>query len=176
MIPKLKQSVADFYPGTKLAVTEYDFGGKTDVTGAIAQADALGAFGQQGVYMASYFGDVEGYIAAGFKVYRNYDGNKSVFPEVAVKAVSTNNGNGTVYAAVSAKDPSTLHIIAINRLSTALSSSIQIKHPTTFKTVQAWGVDSTSQNVTPRKGVASVANNSFSYVLPALSVMHFVLK
>ena len=176
LIPKLKQSVADFYPGTKLAVTEYDFGGKTDVTGAIAQADALGVFGQQGVYMASYFGDVEGYIAAGFKVYRNYDGNKSVFPEVAVKAVSTNNGNGTVYAAVSAKDPSTLHIIAINRLSTALSSSIQIKNPTAFKTVQAWGVDSTSQNVTPRKGVASVANNSFSYVLPALSVMHFVLK
>ncbi|MFZ6848330.1 glycoside hydrolase family 44 protein [Undibacterium sp. RuRC25W] len=176
LIPKLKQSVADFYPGTKLAVTEYDFGGKTDVTGAIAQADALGAFGQQGVYMASYFGDVEGYIAAGFKLYRNYDGNKSVYPEVSVKAVSTNDGNGTVYAAVSAKDPATLHLIAINRLSTPLSSSIQIKNPTAFKTAQAWGVDGSSQNITPRSGVASVVNNTFSYTLPALSVMHFVLK
>jgi len=176
LIPKLKQSVADFYPGTKLAITEYDFGGKTDVTGVIAQADALGAFGQQGVYMASYFGDVEGYIAAGFKLYRNYDGNKSVFPEVSVKAVSTNNGNGTVYAAVSANDPNTLHVIAINRLSTALTASVQIKSPVAFKNVQTWGVDASSQNVTPRNSVAGILNNTFSYTLPAQSVMHFVLK
>jgi hypothetical protein len=63
ILPKLKQSIADFYPGTKLAVTEYDFGGRDDVSGAIAQADALGAFGQQGVHLATYFGDVEAYIA-----------------------------------------------------------------------------------------------------------------
>jgi hypothetical protein len=80
ILPKLKQSIADFYPGTKLAVTEYDFGGRDDVSGAIAQADALGAFGQQGVHLATYFGDVEAYIA-GFKIFRNYDGNKSVFPK-----------------------------------------------------------------------------------------------
>jgi hypothetical protein len=69
------------------------------------------------VHLATYFGDVEAYIAAGFKIFRNYDGNKSVFPEVSVKAVSTNNGNGTVYAAVSAAAPDTVHLIAINRLS-----------------------------------------------------------
>ncbi|MFZ6693363.1 glycoside hydrolase family 44 protein [Undibacterium sp. SXout20W] len=176
LIPKLKQAVADFYPGTKLAVTEYDFGGKTDITGAIAQADALGAFGRQGVYLASYFGDVEAYIAAAFKLYRNYDGNKSVFPEVSVKAVSTNNNNGTVYAAVSAKDPTTLHVIAINRLSSPLTASMQIKNPTAFKNVQTWGVDAKSQSITQRSGVSGVVNNTFSYTLPALSVMHFVLK
>jgi hypothetical protein len=75
------------------------------------------ALWSEGVHLATYFGDVEAYIAAGFKIFRNYDGNKSVFPEVSVKAVSTNNGNGTVYAAVSAAAPDTVHLIAINRLS-----------------------------------------------------------
>lgn len=126
--------------------------------------------------MASYFGDVEGYVAAGFKLYRNYDGKKSIFPEVSVKAVSTNNSNGTVYAAVSKSDPNTLHVIAINRLSTPLSASVQIKNPVAFKNVQTWGVDASSPNVTPRNGVAAVTNNTFSYTLPAQSVMHFVLK
>ncbi|MEB0138170.1 MULTISPECIES: glycoside hydrolase family 44 protein [unclassified Undibacterium] len=176
VLPKLKQAIADFYPGTKLAVTEYDFGGKDDVSGAIAQADALGAFGRQGVYMASYFGDVEGYIGAGFKLFRNYDGNKSVFPEISVKSASTNNANASVYAAVSATDPTTLHIIAINRLSTAVKASIQIKNPLAFKTVKAWGVDASSQALSARKGIAAIAKNSFSYSLPAQSVLHFVLQ
>lgn len=176
LLPKLKQSVSDFYPGTRLAVTEYDFGGRDDVTGAVAQADALGAFGKQGIYLATYFGDVEGYIAAGFKIFRNYDGNKSVFPEISVHAVSTNDSNGTVYAAISAANPAVLHIIAINRLSTPLNASLQINADTAFHTAQAWGVDSSSNQVTARAGVANISQNQFSYTLPAWSVLHFILQ
>ncbi|MEB0233324.1 hypothetical protein, partial [Undibacterium sp. 10I3] len=90
------------------------------------------------------------YIGAGFKLFRNYDGNKSVFPEISVKSASTNNANASVYAAVSATDPTTLHIIAINRLSTAVKASIQIKNPLAFKTVKAWGVDASSQALSAR--------------------------
>ncbi|MET3138733.1 hypothetical protein AAKU61_003106 [Undibacterium sp. GrIS 1.2] len=175
IVPKLKQAIADFYPDTKLAITEYDFGGRDDISGAIAQADALGIFGKQGLYLATYFGDAEGFIASGFKIFRNYDGNKSVFPEISVQAISSNNANGAVYAAVSAADPNTLHIIAINRLVTSLSSSFQITNPTSFKTAQVWGVSGTSTAITARTGVSNIASNKFSYRLPASSVMHFVL-
>lgn len=175
IVPKLKQAIADFYPDTKLAITEYDFGGRDDISGAIAQADALGIFGKQGLYLATYFGDAEGFIASGFKIFRNYDGNKSVFPEISVQAISSNNANGAVYAAVSAADPNTLHIIAINRLATSLSSSFQITNPTSFKTAQVWGVSGTSTAITARTGVSNIASNKFSYRLPASSVMHFVL-
>lgn len=175
IVPKLKQAIADFYPDTKLAITEYDFGGRDDISGAIAQADALGIFGKQGLYLATYFGDAEGFIASGFKIFRNYDGNKSVFPEISVQAISSNNANGAVYAAVSAADPNTLHIIAINRLATSLSSSFQITNPTSFKIAQVWGVSGTSTAITARTGVSNIASNKFSYRLPASSVMHFVL-
>ena len=175
IVPKLKQAIADFYPDTKLAITEYDFGGRDDISGAIAQADALGIFGKQGLYLATYFGDAEGFIASGFKIFRNYDGNKSVFPEISVQAISSNNANGAVYAAVSAADPNTLHIIAINRLATSLSSSFQITNPTSFKTAQVWGVSGTNTAITARTGVSNIVSNKFSYRLPASSVMHFVL-
>ncbi|MFZ6720782.1 glycoside hydrolase family 44 protein [Undibacterium sp. Ji49W] len=176
MLPKLQQAITDFYPGTKLAVTEYDFGGKSDITGAIAQADALGSFGRQGVYLATYFGDAEGFIASGFKIYRNYDGNKSVFPATSVKAVASNNANAAVYAAVDSNDPNVIHVIAINRLASSLNSSFQLSHPVTLKSVQVWGVSGTNTAVTARSGLSNIAQNKFSYSLPARSVLHFVLK
>ena len=38
---------ANFYPGTKLAITEYNWGGLDDINGSLAQADILGIFGRE---------------------------------------------------------------------------------------------------------------------------------
>ncbi|MFZ6875622.1 glycoside hydrolase family 44 protein [Undibacterium sp. Di27W] len=176
MLPKLQQSVNDFYPGTKLAVTEYDFGGKSDITGAIAQADALGVFGKQGVYLATYFGDAEQFIASGFKIYTNYDGNKSMFPATSVKAVASNNGNAAVYAAIDTSDANVVHVIAINRQASNVTSSFQISHPVNLKYAQVWGVSGSNTTITARTGLSNITQNKFSYTLPARSVLHFVLK
>lgn len=176
MLPKLQQAINDFYPGTKLAVTEYDFGGKDEISGAIAQADALGSFGKQGVYLATYFGDAEGFIASGFKIYRNYDGHKSVFPSTSVKAVASNNANAAVYAAIDTSDPNVVHVIAINRLASTLNSSFQISHPVSLKYAQVWGVSGANTAITVRNGLSNITQNKFSYSLPAYSVLHFVLK
>lgn len=176
MLPKLQQAIDDFYPGTRLALTEYDFGGKDDISGAIAQADALGIFGRQGVYQANYFGDVEGFIAAGFRIFRNYDGKLSTFPELAVQALSSNNGNAAVYAAVNPADPNSLHVIAINRLNSSLNASFQVSGNVAFKHAEVWGVSGSNTAITARKGVSSSVANNFSYKLPARSVLHFVLR
>lgn len=176
MLPKLQQAISDFYPGTRLAVTEYDFGGKNDISGAIAQADALGIFGRQGVYLANYFGDVEGFIAAGFRIFRNYDGKSGSFPDVSVQALASNNANGAVYAALDPAAPDRLHIIAINRLSTSLNASLQIASPVAFGNAEIWGVSGSDSTIKARKSVSGIRNNNFSYKLPARSVLHFILK
>lgn len=56
LIPRMRQWVADEYPGTKLAVTEYNWGALEDITGAIAQADLLGIFGREGLDVATIWG------------------------------------------------------------------------------------------------------------------------
>jgi hypothetical protein len=47
------QWVATNYPGTKTAITEYNWGALNDITGAIAQADLLGIFGREGLDLAT---------------------------------------------------------------------------------------------------------------------------
>src|SRR4029077_10771116 len=45
LIPRMKQWVKANYPGTKVAVTEYNWGAECDANGGTAQADLLGIFG-----------------------------------------------------------------------------------------------------------------------------------
>jgi hypothetical protein len=47
LVPRMRQWVADNYPGTKTAITEYNWGAPDAITGAIAQADILGIFGRE---------------------------------------------------------------------------------------------------------------------------------
>ncbi len=73
----LNNSIEEYYPGTKLSITEYDYGASNHISGGIAQVEALGIFGKYGVYFASKWGSSEEYIATAYNIYRNYDGNSN---------------------------------------------------------------------------------------------------
>ena len=49
LVPRMKAWVKANYPGTKLAVTEYNWGAPEHINGALAQADVLGIFGREGL-------------------------------------------------------------------------------------------------------------------------------
>lgn len=53
LIPRLFDKIAASDPGTKLAITEYNYGGGSHISGAIAEADVLGVFGREGVFAAA---------------------------------------------------------------------------------------------------------------------------
>jgi mannan endo-1,4-beta-mannosidase len=80
LIPRLRRMIGRHYPGTKLAITEWSYGGGDDPSGAVATADALGAFGAHGVYAAAYwplFGQEHRYALAAFRMFRQIDGELS---------------------------------------------------------------------------------------------------
>ena len=58
LIPRMKQWVADHYPGTRLAISEYNWGAPESINGALAQADVLGIFGREGLDLATLWGEV----------------------------------------------------------------------------------------------------------------------
>ena len=64
LIPWVQAKIDKHYPGTKLSFSEYDYGGGNHVSGGIAQADVLGIFGKTGVYLSSYWGDLNPYNMA----------------------------------------------------------------------------------------------------------------
>ena len=76
LIPRMKRWVAEYYPGTKISLSEYNLSVSQDpVLNALIQADALGIFARQGLNLATRWplsndGDLIGYA---FRIYRDYD-------------------------------------------------------------------------------------------------------
>ncbi len=88
LIPRLKTWIADNYPGLKLSIGEYNFGGERDMSGALALAEALGRFGTEGVDYAFYWltppKNSPAYWA--FRSYRDFDGKGARFLDHSLPA------------------------------------------------------------------------------------------
>jgi hypothetical protein len=100
LLPRLRAKIDKHYPGTKLAITEYNFGGGHHISGAVAQADALGTFGREGLYAAAFWSLQEdnAFIGAAFDAFRNYDGNGGTFGDVALAVDNTDPAAIGAYA------------------------------------------------------------------------------
>jgi hypothetical protein len=176
LLPKLKKIVNNNYPGTKLAITEYSYMGMSHISGAIAEADALGIFGEQELYMATYWGAVEGYIKSGFDIFRNYDGNGGKFGETLVSATTDDRANTSVYASVHAADESKMHAVAINKnQDSAVVVTVAVNSTRNYKSAKVWILDNKSPEIRSAKNIRVINNNTFEYTLPAMTIAHFVL-
>jgi len=174
LIPQIISSINTYYPGTKISFTEWNFGGGKHISGGIAVADTLGIFAKYGVYLATYWNTDEGaYTSSGFKIYRNYDGANSTFGNTKVQADS-DTSTMPVYASINNSDETVLHIVIINKFNSQQPANVTITSPITYTNIKVYGFDSTSANITER--TAPILNsNSFTFNMPAWSVMHFVL-
>lgn len=72
LVPRLKGLLDEHYPGTKLAISEWSFGADTGVSGGLAAADALGAFGRYDVDLALITPPppIGSFSGAAFELYR----------------------------------------------------------------------------------------------------------
>ncbi len=101
LIPRMKEWVTANYTGTRLAITEYNWGALDHINGALAQADVLGIFGREGLELAALWAppDTDQPGAYAFRLYRNYDGQHRTFGDVSVRAASADQSLVAIYAA-----------------------------------------------------------------------------
>ena len=129
LIPMAKGWIAKDYPGTKLAFSEYNWGGQESINGAIAQADILGIFGSYGLDMATLWGppdpttQVPGLMA--YMIYRNYDGKGSQFGDMALTSTSGNQGVLSVYGALRTAD-NAVTVMVINKTYGDLTETLNL--------------------------------------------------
>jgi hypothetical protein len=88
LIPRMKEIVDRNYPGTKLAIGEYNFGAERHLSGGLALAEALGRFGEQGLYAAWYWTyPPDGSPAFwAFRAFRDFDGKGAKFEDWSMAA------------------------------------------------------------------------------------------
>ena len=179
IIPKVHGSIDTYFPDTKLAVTEFNYGGEDHISGGIAIADVLGILGKYGVDYAMYWNTESqtDYTTAAYKIYRNYDSMKSAYGSINVKAVTSDIPKSSVYASILDQDSVQLHIIAINKnFDSSMEASFSISSDTDYESYNVWAFNENSATITNISSNIPINNNSFSYSIPKLTVCHFVLK
>lgn len=176
----LNKAINDFYPGTKLAITEWgNFTDYNQVTSGIYTADLLGAFGKNNVYLSTYFGRLMGYPAGAFKLFRNYDGNNARYGNTSVTSQSVDNSKITAYASIKDTDEEKLHIILINRSSTSETASLSMTNGTgiNYSTAEVYAMESTGNGtITQKQTINNITDNQLSYSLSPYTVYHFVVN
>jgi hypothetical protein len=115
-VPRMRALADAAYPGTRLAISEWNFGADDTINGALAIADVLGIYGREGVYLASYWFapdvDSPGYFA--FKMHGNYDDAGSAFEGAVVPADSSEAGVVSSYALLDER-ADVLRVMLINK-------------------------------------------------------------
>lgn len=175
LIPRLRGWVAANYPGTKTALTEYNWGAEGHINGATAQADILGIFGREGLDMAARWttpaASTPTYKA--IKLYRNYDGNKSAFGETSVRAAVPNPDNLSAFAAERTADGALTVMLVGKQLSGETPVTVNLSNFTGAGSAQVWQL--TNANVITRLSDLTYTGTSLQLSVPPQSVTLLVL-
>ena len=176
ILPTVKNSIDQYYPGTKLGITEYNFGGEADPSGAIAQAEAIGCYADQGVYFASLWGG-SGFIFSGLSLYTNYDGKGGKFGDTLMPTTTEDVSKASAYASVNSQGDSLVRVMVTNK-DFALSENASIKldgAAKDYKSAAVYAVYGDSSDI-KLIDVADVKDGVVNVTLPALSAAMVVVS
>jgi PKD repeat protein len=107
------------------------------------------------------------------KMYRNYDGNKSIFGDVSVSATGPNPDNLSVFAAERSVDGALTIMVISKYLAGSTPATVNLANFPHNGTAQVWQLSAT--NAINRLTDLGFAGNSFTATLPPQSITLFVL-
>ncbi len=126
LIPRMHDWVNNNYPGTKLAITEYNWGALDDITGALAEADILGIFGREGLDLGALWGPPgagqPGVFA--FQIFNNYDGAGGAFGDTSISATSSDPDVLSIFAAE--RSDLALTVLVVNKTTGPITDPIPL--------------------------------------------------
>lgn len=177
LIPRMQAWVDQNYPGTRLAVTEYNWGGLEHINGALAQADVLGIFGREGLDLAALWAPPAASQpgAFAFRIYRNYDGQGSKFGDTRVRAASADQDKIAIYAAQRSQDGA-VTLVVINKTAAALTSSLALDGFSPAATAEVYRYSAANLSAIVRQTDLPVTSGGFSATYPANSISLIVLQ
>lgn len=180
LIPRMKQWINRYYPGTKTAITEYSWGAENDMNGATTQADILGIFGREGIDMASRWTTPPNGSPTfkAFQIFRNYDSKNGAFGDLSVPTSTpgTSPDDVSAFSALRSSDGA-LTVIAINKDISASSPARRVSIQVSgfiAGAVEAWQL--AKNTITKLPGPFVVSQGAITTQLPPGSVTIFVVN
>lgn len=174
LLTTLQNTINTNYPDTKLSFTEYNHGGADHISGGLAQADVLGAFGKYGVFAAAHWPLSEitekSYVQGAFDLFLNYDGKGSDVGDTSIYASNPDVNALSVYGFTG--DSRTIYLLVINKTtqSQTITAQFQNASPTEAEVYQL-----SASNRTPKAlGTTPVSGEKLSYTVEGMSAVLFV--
>ena len=176
LIPRFHEWVDKNYPGTKTAITEYNFGGLEALNGALAQADVLGIFGRERLDLATLWGPPkpEQPGAFAFRMYRNYDGQGGRFGETWIQSKSGDQNNLAIYGAERKSDKA-LTLMVINKTGEDLTSKLVVSGFTPGGSAQMFRYSGANLNAIVPLPAQKTNGGGFNATYPPNSITMIVL-
>ena len=176
LIPRMREWVTTNYPGTKTAMTEYNWGGLEHVNGALAQADVLGIFGREGLDLATLWSPPTASQpgAYAFRMYRNYDGAGGRFGDVSVQSSSGDQAQLAVYGAERTSDGA-LTLMVVNKTGTALTSTVTLVSFPPGASAQQYRYSAAAATSIVHAADLAVSGGAISATFPAASITLLVV-
>jgi hypothetical protein len=176
LIPRMKGWISDnYYAGTPVAITEYNWGAENYINGATTQADIYGIFGREGLDMATRWTvpDPSTPTYKAMQMYRNYDGAGSSFGDTSVSATAPNPDNLSAFAALRNKDGAMTVMVVSKVLSGNTVLALRLAHFTRGGSAMVYRL--TSSNAIQHLSNISWSGGVLRDTLPAQSITLYVL-
>lgn len=164
LLPRMRQWVAQHYPNTKIAITEYNWGAEGHINGATTQADVLGIFGREGLDIGARWTtpDPATPTYKSIKMYRNYDGTGGAFGNVSVRAAAADPDNLSSFAARRTADGALTVMLIAKRLTGTTSTTVNVANFALSGPVQVWRLSSSNAitrlaDLTPAAGAITLS-------------------
>lgn len=176
LIPRFKNWIETYYPGTRLALSEYSIdSAKKSIVDAIAEMDVLGIFGREQLDFANMWVPPAPTdpIAYAFRMFRNYDGKGHSFGDTSISAVSSDPASLSLYAAERSSD-NAVTLLAINKTPSPITSSIALNNLSALSPARVYLYSAADlKSIVPLAG-AAITGGGLPYTFPGYSAVLFV--
>src|SRR3984885_9841957 len=175
LLPRFKGWVSQYYPGTKIALSEYSIdSGSKSVVDAVAEMDVLGIFGREQLDFANMWSAPAPAdpIAYAFRMYRNYDGSGGQDGDTWGAATSSDQSQLSVYAAQRSSD-GVVTILILNKTSAAISTTLALAGTTLPTTVSVYSYSSANLQQIVSGTKVAIDNGAITYGFPGYSATLF---
>lgn len=187
LLPNIQKSIDKYYPGTKIAISEYNLAdianekttGK-NVISAIAETEALGAFAENEVYFATYWGTLPEcpYVESAINLYTNYNGKGDSFGDTLVEAKTDDISKAAAFASVNGNDDSKAYVVLSNKDKTASENAVITIDGSSsdYKSAVVYAVTQDHSDIRIIDVQNDINGNQIEVELPPLSVAQVVIS
>jgi hypothetical protein len=176
LIPRMKDWIQkDYYAGTPIAITEYNWGAEGHINGATTQADVYGIFGREGLDMATRWTipDKSTPTYKAMQMYRNYDGKDSGFGDTSIAAKVPDPDTLSAFAAMRGSDGAMTVMVINKALGADAAVKLKLAHAAASGTAQVYRL--TSSNEIQHLPNLDWSGGALSDTEPAQSITLYVL-